>query len=204
MALEKKFLITDPGLVWAMQTIEQLGKYRLSPRKILEIEDAYLDTKKRRLLAAGYSLRKRNRTKGAQITLVRLHSPQSPTKHWNASLKKNNLDPADWPDSQVRKRVLRVIPGKKLRAIMDLSQTRITRFFIKDNQKIAKINLDEVTLTLNGKERHFKYLKIKVRPPHGETQLKKITRLLQAEWPLGIEVPSKFEHALSMETRKNK
>jgi hypothetical protein len=114
-------------------------------------------------------------------------------------LQKNSLQPLDWPESQVRKRILKVIPDKKLRELLHLYQTDITRIVRKDGRKIAKANLEDITIAPNNKEKKFKRLRIKIIAPKGATHLAKITKVLQTEWPLEVENRSKFERALAIE-----
>jgi inorganic triphosphatase YgiF len=207
MAIEAKFRITDPGIFWSLQTIDHLAKYSLSKTEIEAIDDAYLDTKKRKLLAAGYCCRRRNQGKGFLITLTKLRlgkgAAQKQQKR-EVALKKNKIDPADWPKSQARSRVLKVAPNKKLQVIFAFDQTRITRRISYGKQAIALANLDDVSLMINGKEQHFKILKLKITAPSQEKHLNALIEALQAKWPLETEPLSKFERALAMEKSKTK
>ena len=102
MATEARFSITDPGIFWSLQTIDQLGDFKFSDKQILEIHDAYLDTKKRRLLRAGYCCRRRNQDNGFLITLSELGSETNQDKkqkQWEVKLSKNTIIPDDWPKS---------------------------------------------------------------------------------------------------------
>jgi len=207
MAIEAKFRITDPGIFWSLQTIDHLAKYSLSKTEIEAIDDAYLDTKKRKLLAAGYCCRRRNQGKGFLITLTKLRlgkdTDQKP-KQWEVTLKKSKNGPADWPKSQARSRVLKVAPNKKLQVIFAFDQTRITRRISHGKQVIARANLDDVSLMINGKEKHFKILKLKISTPNQEKHLNALIEALQAKWSLETEPLSKFERALAMERKKTK
>jgi inorganic triphosphatase YgiF len=194
-----KFLITDPSTFWPLQTIEQLGPYSLSTRKVLELEDTYLDTKKRRLFQSGYSCRKRNRDNGVEIILTRLPARQSATKHWETVLEKNTLRPIDWPKSQVRNRVVKIVAEKKLRPILELTQMRIVRIIYENEQQIGRFNLDEIRLTTDGNEKNFKQLRVNIFSPFAEVHLKKVTEKIQEKWPLEIEKLTKLERALTLE-----
>ena len=205
MTVETTFRITDPGIFWSIQTIDHLGKYSLAMAEIEAIEDAYLDTKKYRLLAAGYSCRRRSQGKGFLVTLTKLSkdADQKP-KQWDVRLKKNRNSPMDWPKSQVRSRLLKVIPDKKLQVIFVLNQTRIMRQIKNGDQAIARINLDDVSLMIKGKEKHFKSLKLIIRTTDEEKHLYTLTKALQAKWPLEADPLSKFERAIAIEQKKAK
>ncbi len=207
MAIEAKFRITDPGIFWSLQTIDHLAKYSFSARQIEEIDDVYLDTKKRKLLAADYCCRRRNQGKGFLITLTRFGSGKRVSKKsqkWHVLLKKNKNGPADWPKSEARTRVLKVISDKKLRSILTLHQTRITRLISKGDHVIAQADLDDVLLITNGKEQQFKTLKLKSIAPDQEKHLKALIAKFQAKWRLEPETLSKFERAMAMERNKTK
>lgn len=207
MANEAKFRITDPGIFWSLQTIDQLGKFTFSNPQILEINDAYLDTKKRRLLAAGYCCRRRKQEKGFLITLTKLglgKDKAQKRQKWDAILKKNRNGLENWPKSRVKSRILKVIPDKKLQVIFSFVQTRITRQISIGKKAIAQANLDDVRVINKGKERPFKILKIRIDDPDQEKYLDALVQELTAKWSLKRESLSKFERAIAMERSKTR
>jgi len=205
MTTEAKFRITDPGIFWSLQTIDYLGVFAFSDPKILEIHDAYLDTKKRKLLAAGYNCRRREQVKGFLITLSKLRSGEDAAqKHqkWEVTLKKNINSPVDWPKSKARSRILKVVPEKKLQVIFDFNQTRITRQISNGKQTIAQANLYNVLVINKGKEQQFKILKLIIANPNHEKYLDSLVQSLKTKWSLKSEPLSKFERAIAMESGK--
>lgn len=198
-----KFSITDPSLFWSLQTINRLELYSFSTHEVLEIEDTYLDTKKHRLFTAGYSCCKRDQDQGVMITLTKLPSSQGRVKTWETLLDKNSPYPIDWPESEVRKRIIKVISNKKLRGIIHLLQTRIVRNIKYDDQKIGKFNLDEIRLISREDEMQFKQLQITLQPSDSSRHLEKITKLFLEKWPLEVDNLSKFERALQIIQQKN-
>ncbi len=194
MATEAKFRITDPGIFWSLQTIDHLGIFAFSAPQILGIDDAYLDTKKRKLLNAGYCCRRREQGKSFLITLTNLSLGKGTAQKqqkWEVTLKKNKNSPVNWPKSQVRSRILKVIPDKKLQVIFTFDQTRITRRISNGEQAIAQANLDDVLVINNGNEQQFKTLKIKITTPNQEKYLDALVEALQARWSLQTEHLSK-------------
>jgi inorganic triphosphatase YgiF len=201
MTIEKTFRITDPGTFWSLQTIDQLGEFSLSTEGVTEVTDTYLDTRKRRLLAKGYSCCKREPGKKARIILTKLGAKDDTShqpKAWKVKLEKNINNPADWPNSKVRTRVLKIIPEKKLQPMFALHQRRIIRRISKDDQDIAQANLDDVSLAADGKEQNFKILEIEMLVLNGKDHLGTITKLLRSEWSLEVEPLTRFERALAM------
>jgi inorganic triphosphatase YgiF len=205
MAIEATFRITDPGVFWTLQTIDHLAQYRLSAPKILEIDDTYLDTKKRRLLAAGYSCRRRDLDEGSVITLLKLESTKKETKKpkiWKVALAQSSNDHTNWPKSKVRSRVRKVISDKKLRVIFRFHQSRITRRIYLADRFIAEANLDSVSLTNKGKEHHFKTLKLRIASHKQEKHLKDVIVALHTRWSLETEPYTKFERIIALERGK--
>jgi inorganic triphosphatase YgiF len=201
MTVEVKFRITDPGTFWLLQFIDQLGPYSLSAPQFDDINDVFLDTKRRKLLAAAYYCRQRNRAKGFLISLVQLESKSGRTqqvKKWDVSLKRNTNDPSDWPESQVRKRVLKIIADKKLHPIFTLHQTRITRPISDGDQVVAEATLDDVSLIIKGENRQFKTLKITI-VVSDDDHIDAITASLREKWHLETEHRTKFEQVLALE-----
>jgi inorganic triphosphatase YgiF len=203
MVTEVRFRITDPGIFWSLQTIDQLDDFKFSKTQIQEIHDAYLDTKKRRLLTAGYSCRLREQGKGFLVTLTKLKAGKDndkKQKYWEADLTKNTNSPENWPKSPVKKQISKSIPNKKLQVIFSIIQTRITRQVSNGNQIFAQAILDDVRVINKGKEQHFKILKLTTNDPDQVETLNSLAQALKAEWSLKNETLSKFERALKMES----
>ena len=202
MATEARFRITDPGVFWSLQTIDQLGNFKFSNTQILEIRDAYLDTKKRRLLTAGYSCRRREQGKGFLITLTKHKAGKAldkTQKYWEVDLTKNTNSPGSWPESPVTKQLSKTIPNKKLQVIFSFIQTRITRQVSDGNQIFAQAILDDVRVIKKGKEQHFKIIKLVTDDPDQSGTLNSLAQALKEEWSLKKDPLSKFERALAME-----
>jgi inorganic triphosphatase YgiF len=199
-----KFRIDDPGIFWSLQTIDQLGPYSISELQFEEIDDVYLDTRKRKLLAAGYYCRQRKQTEGFLISLIALTPSEGHFRQlakWEVSLKNNSFVLKDWPESQVRSRIGEIIFGKKLQPVFRLRQTRITRTICNDNRDIAKANLDHATISLKGQSQQFKTLKITMVVPNEVDHLETISAILQKNWKLEIEPRTKFEQILALEMK---
>jgi inorganic triphosphatase YgiF len=203
MTIKSKFRVTDPGIFWSLQTIDQLGEYSFSAPQFDEIDDVYLDTKNRRLLAEGYYCRQRSRAKGCSISLIEFESidgVDQRSKQWDLILKRNNHNPNDWPESKVRKKVLKIVSDKKLRPIFTLHQNRISRLISKWDQVIARAIIDNVSVDFEGNDQQFKTVKIVILIPDGnENHLETLTADFQAKWQLETESRSKFEQIILLE-----
>ena len=202
MTTETRFRITDPGVFWSLQTIDQLGEFKFSNTQILEIHDAYLDTKKRRLLTAGFCCRRRNQGKGFLITFSELGSKKSKKnvrQQWEVNLNKNTDRPDDWPKSTAKTRISKIIPNKKLQVMFTFIQTRITRQISVGEQPFALAHLDDVHVINKGEEQHFKILALILDDPDHTDHLSSLVDALEQKWPLKKDSLSKFERALKLE-----
>jgi inorganic triphosphatase YgiF len=202
MVLEARFNINDPGIFWAFQTMDQLANYELTTQQARLIDDTYLDTKNRELLAAGYICRRREQGKSVLITLTKIESSKTSAQQpniWEISLEHIRENPVNWPESQVRSRVIKTVHNKQLRTIFSLNQIRITRIIQKENQVIGQANLDDVSLIIKSKEQHLKTLKLKIVASNTDIHLNTLIAALHKKWGLEPDTRTKYEHVTSME-----
>jgi len=151
MEIEAKFSVANPAVYWQLQTANQLAGYSLSTVQVKDIRDTYLDTRQRRILAAGYSCRRRETREGIVMTLKSLDSAEGAVHRrgeWEVTLAVDQ-PPAKWPDSPVRDRVLKLIGKDSLLPLFDLQQTRIVRLVRQNEQPLAELSLDRVSLSAN-------------------------------------------------------
>ena len=128
--------------------------------------DTYLDTKRQRILAAGYSCQRRLTREGIVITLKSLGGAKGAVHHrrkYELSMA-TSRPPFDWPDSPVRDLVLRLIGGEPLLTFFELRQTRVIRMLKEDDQPLAELSLDSVTLVTNETERVYLVLEVELLP----------------------------------------
>jgi inorganic triphosphatase YgiF len=104
--------------------------------------------------------------------------------------------PFDWPDSPLRDLVLRLIGGEPLLTFFELRQTRVIRMLKEDDQPLAELSLDSVTLVTNETEQVYLVLEVELLPQTAQETLMTIVGYLQDVWHLKSEPLSKFERAL--------
>ena len=198
MEIEAKFAIPDPVVYWRLQTTDHLAGYSLSTTQVKPVWDTYLDTKHHRILAAGYSCRRRETREGIVITLKSLGGAEGAVHHrrqWELSMAAIQ-PPVDWPDSQVRDLVLQLIGGEPLLTFFELRQTRVIRMLKEDDQPVAELSLDSVSLFTDETEQVYLVLEVELLPQTAEGTLITIVGCLQDGWNLKSEPLSKFERAL--------
>jgi len=200
MEIEAKFTVPDPVVYWSLQTIDHLAGYSLSTTQVKPVWDTYLDTKRQRILAAGYSCRRRVTREGILITLKSLGGAMGAVhrRRIGELSMATNRPPVDWPDSQVRDQVLQLIGQEPLLTFFELRQTRVIRMLKEDDQPVAELSLDSVSLVTAETERVYLVLEVELLPPTTEGTLMTIAGCLQDGWHLKPEPLSKFERALDL------
>ena len=201
--IEAKFTIDSPVIYWRLQMIDHIGDYSLSTSQVENVRDLYLDTRRRRILAAGYSLRKREQRDGILITLKTISPAEGAVHHrgeWEILLPVYH-PPSRWPESPVREKVLDIIGSKNLVSLFELRQTRILRQLSRGALHFAELSLDRVSMLINDQEQVFMELEVEIAAPHFEENLAEIINLLQHECQECNLTPdrySKFERALTL------
>ncbi|MEA1977326.1 MAG: CYTH domain-containing protein [Chloroflexota bacterium] len=198
MEIEAKFTVPDPVVYWSLQTTDNLAGYSLSTTQVKPVWDTYLDTKRQRLLGAGYSCRRRVTREGIVITLKSLGGAEGAVHHrrkYELSMK-TSRPPVDWPDSPVRDLVLQLIGQEPLLTFFELRQTCVIRMLKEDDQPVAELSLDSVSLVTDETEQVYLVLEVKLLPQTPQETLMTIVGCLQDVWNLKSEPLSKFERAL--------
>jgi inorganic triphosphatase YgiF len=191
--------VPDPVVYWSLQTTDHLAGYSLSTTQVKPVWDTYLDTKRHRMLEAGYSCRRRVAyKKGIVITLKSLGRAEGAVHRrgeWQLRMVARRT-PADWPDSPVRDLVLQLIGQEPLVSLFELQQTRVIRLLKQDEEPVAELRLDRVSLVTEDREQVYLDLEVELLPQTPEETLTAIVGCLQDEWHLKPELRSKFERAL--------
>jgi len=205
MEIEAKFALPNVETLQRLQAADHLAGFALSAGQAKQVRDTYLDTADRLILAAGYACRWRERGEEVLITLKGLGGAEGAI-HRREELEV--LLPAGqpparfkWPASPVRERVLQLIGEAALIPLFDLQQTRVVRLVSQpvgqDEQLVAELSLDDVSLTAGGREQAYFELEVELAPQGSEDDLAAIVTCLRDEWGLEPEPRSKFERALS-------
>ena len=198
MEIEAKFTVPDPSVYWRLQTTDHLAGYSLSTTQVKPVWDTYLDTKRQRLLASGYSCLRRVTREGIVIALKSLGGVMGAV-HRRRICELNmatSRPPVDWPDCPVRDLVLQLIGGEPLLTQFELQQTRVLRMLKEYDQPVAELSLDSVSLVTADREQVYRVLEVELLPQIPEGTLMTIACCLQDGWHLKPEPRSKFERAL--------
>ena len=199
MEIEAKFAIPDRDTFEQLRSVSRLNDYELSAGELTIVQDEYLDTAERALLAAGYACRRRNYPEGLVMTLKGLGSAAGAIHRREEYETRLPADqpPEAWPPGPVRDRVLAIINQAPLRPLFSLSQTRLVRQIERSQQVVAQFSLDDVGLSVAGAEQAYFELEIEQTQAGSEADLISLAAYLQSEWHLQPEPRSKFERALA-------
>jgi inorganic triphosphatase YgiF len=202
MEVEAKFALPDAETIRSLRSADQLAGFALSESRVKQVHDTYLDTAERSIWAAAYACRQRKQDEGILITLKGLHGAEGAV-HQREELEvslptaESTLQPARWPASAVRERVLGLIGDRPLQPLFELQQTRIVRQVCDLDRPVAELSLDEVRLAVGDREKvHFE-LEVELGPQGTGDDLTAIVDYLQDTYRLEPEPRSKFERALS-------
>jgi len=146
--VEAKFQVADEEVLHRLAQATELAGFPLSPGKVQNISDTYLDTARWRVLAAGYACRRRLGGARVLVTLKQLRAADDIVhrrEEFEVELS-DYLPPAEWPDSPARTKVLEMIGDEPLVEALDLRQTRIVRLVGSEENPVAELSLDEVHL----------------------------------------------------------
>jgi CHAD domain-containing protein len=200
MEIEAKFALPDLDAFGRILELDRLAGFDLSAPSVKRVHDTYLDTADRRMLAAGYSCRRREQADGSLITLKSLSGGQGAIHRREEleSLLAWDQEPNRWSGGPLRDRVLELTQGNPLRPILQLQQERTTRWVGSLGNPVAELSLDAVYITGIGMERVQYELEVELASQGSEEDLERIATHLQDGWHLLPVQRSKFERALCL------
>jgi inorganic triphosphatase YgiF len=204
MEIEAKFAIPDADAFFRLQTIDQLAGFTLLSPQINRVRDTYFDSSDRRILAAGYACRVRQRDEEAWVTLKEVGRAQGAV-HRREELEMalpGVLPFARWPAGPVRNRMRSWLGDACPVPLFTLRQTRSARRVMRHDRTVAEWSLDQVRLTVGEGERLYFELEIELAPGGTEEDLAAVVTCLKEEWGLVPESRSKFERGLNLLERE--
>ena len=207
--VELKLRAEDEEPLYLLGAAAELGPATLGPLQELDELDRYLDTADRRLAQAGWACRLRTRAASGSEADGHLRvSLKGPAQHDTGSTLHrrpevesaagNSADPADWPPSSARDRLLGLTGGRPLVERLALRQRRGERRVSLGGRDVAVLSLDRVTVECDGVPRG-RFLAVELewrgRRPRAAAE---IEAALQETVGLRDEPSSKLERALAM------
>jgi len=197
--VEAKFRVPDAALLERLAAAARLVGYDLEPPAARRDDDVFLDTADRRLLAAGYYLRRRENADGVRITLkqVATASDDGVLRREEYELRAAaDVPVSEWPRGPLRDRVLGLAGPETLIPFLELAQERRTRRVGMDGRVVAELSLDVVAARATGRLRRWYEVELEIVGDGTEDDLTALGAALRDVWGLVPESRSKFERAL--------
>jgi CHAD domain-containing protein/inorganic triphosphatase YgiF len=199
MEIESKFLVTEEVDFQALEQLSGFASYVLSEARVQLIEDTFLDTENRAIMAAGYYLRLR-KTQGENDTWVTIKSlggfeGGTHTREEYVSFLPGGASVLECPDPLLRNMIFEFTAGLGLFPLLSLKQKRIIRQVKLGEKTVAETYLDRVDLKSKTDGKSYKEFEVELKSQGTPEDLKNIRSFLIQHYNL-VESPfSKFERA---------
>ena len=200
MEIEAKLAVPNEATFAKLQAIDQLAGYALSAGTTQQVHDTFVDTADRLILAAGHVLRHREMD-GQILMTMKGHQRVEGAVHRREELEvtlSRDMPVSQWPESEIRDRLLAMIGDVPLTALFDQYQTRHVRLVTQGDRTVGEWSLDRVQLSLKGKEQTYFEIEVELKDKGTEDDLAVMVACLTTEWGLRPEPRSKFSRALAL------
>lgn len=200
MEIESKFAVPDEATWLRLQAVEQLAGYALSPGKMKQVHDTFMDTPERTILLSKHVCRKRE-VEGQVVMTLKSQQQVTGAIHRREELEvtlPHELPTSQWPPSEIRDRLLEIAGDAPLTPLFDQRQRRCVRWASQDDRVVAEMSVDQVILSINGNEQSYFEVEFELKGAGTEDDLTRIDSCLAEEWGLKPEPRSKFSRALAL------
>ena len=209
--VEARFRAADDETLVRVAALERIGEAHLGPPVAVDEEDRYLDTADGRVAASHWACRLRTRE---GVTRISLKGPASapveadPWLHRRPEVEgpaASTLDPAAWPPSAARDRLLELSGGGELRERFRLLQRRTERTVTLGGRALGTLTIDAVRIVQAGRELgSLRIVELELAAPNAatETSLAELARALSEVPGLAPEPRTKLEQAAARLERR--
>ena len=199
MEIESKFLVPEETDFKALENLSMLASYTISEAKIQIIEDTFLDTENKDIMAAGYYLRVRKAAgeKGKWVTIKSLGGFEGGThrREEYVSFLPERLSVLECPSLRIRNMIFEFTSGLDLSPLITLKQKRIIRKLNIEEKPVAELYLDRVNLKSENRKKLYNEFEVELKSGGTVKDLETIRDFLLSHYSL-VESPfSKFERA---------
>ncbi|HIH93215.1 TPA: CHAD domain-containing protein [Methanosarcina acetivorans] len=199
MEIESKFLVPEEIDFKALENLSKLASYTISEAQIQVIEDTFLDTKNKDIMAAGYYLRVRKAAgeKGKWVTIKSLGGFEGGThrREEYASFLPEGLSVLECPSLRIRDMIFDFTSGLDLTPLITLKQKRIIRQLNLEKKLVAEIYLDRVNLKSESRKKFYNEFEVELKSEGTVKDLEAVRDFLLDNYNLEESRFSKFERA---------
>ncbi len=202
LEIEAKFRVPDDETFERLEETVELGSFAVSPGRLVDLDDRYLDTDDYRVLSAGYFCRRRESQDGIVMTFKGLSDGDGAVHRREEVSVELEVDgpPPSWPDGPARELALRLAGDRPLETLFGLRQQRLERAVARGGRTVAELALDRVTIDTQRGSRSFLESEIELRPGGTERDLDELIAVVRARWGLEPVAQSKFARGLALAT----
>ncbi|WP_440946346.1 CHAD domain-containing protein [Methanosarcina sp. T3] len=199
MEIESKFLVPEETDFKALENLSGLTSYTISEAQVQIIEDIFLDTKNKDIMAAGYYLRVRKAAgeKGKWVTIKSLGGFEGGThrREEYVSFLPEGLSVLECPSLRIRNMIFDFTSGLDLTPLITLKQKRIIRQLNLEGKLVAEIYLDRVNLKSESRKKLYNEFEVELKNEGTVKDLEAIRDFLLDNYSLEESLFSKFERA---------
>ena len=200
MEVEAKYTVADAETLERLTVTPALAGYEVEAGEARHDRDTFLDTPDRRVLAAGYYLRRRETAGGVKITLKQLVTDEGGVlrREELEALVAADVPLAEWPHGPLKARVLELAGDAPLDPFLSLEQDRVARRVFEGDREVAELSLDDVRVAAAGREHRWFEAEVELRGEGRDDDLERLTAALAGEGGLAPESRAKFARALEL------
>ncbi len=199
MEIEAKFAVPDEATLKRLAQADQLAGYTLLPAKIKRVHDTFMDTPDRAVLASGHVCRQRDYGDHLVMSLKSGHTVEGGV-HRREELEVTlpySMPISQWPDSEIRTKLLYLIGDVTLTPLFDQWQTRVVRMMSQADRIVAEFSADRVELSRGERQTVDFEVEVELKDVGTDDDLAVIAACLKDEWSLQPEANSKSSRALA-------
>lgn len=179
---------------------QTLDEFQIEPRDPVDLHDTYLDTDDWRFHRAGFALRARASSAGAEATLKSLGSARTDAadrREVSEALSEANVASLIATSGDVGKRVRAVTGDRALRPLFEVRTTRERFAISRHGTEIGELALDDTLIGRVGGEPQARVLRVEVEAlTSTEDKLQNFVEALQGGCGLQPATESKFRLGL--------
>ena len=209
MEIEAKFAVPDEATLERLAQADRLAGYTLLPAKIKRVHDTFMDTPDRAVLTSGHVCRQRDYGDHIVMSLKSGHTVEGGV-HRREELEvtlPQAMPISQWPDSEIRTKLLYLIGDVTLTSLFDQWQTRVVRMTLaptavqcgvsQTDRIVAEFSADRVELSRGDRQALYFEMEVELKESGTDDDLNAIVACLKDEWGLQPEARSKFQRALA-------
>lgn len=196
MEIKAKFSVPAKDTFDLFLNIPTIGQFKLDIVVKTELEDTYLDTADMIIMSEGYYFRRRKRGKSIIYSLKFLggfeKNGMRRREEMECSLT-HDMPLQEWEESKMKNFLSQIVGKNSLVPLFKVNHLRYNRKISDMEKGIAELNLDDVKISVTGKDKAYQEIEVELLPGVDQNELKTLVILLKEQFGLIPGSLSKFE-----------